>query len=257
MLGHSLGTHVSVGSGRPLQMARGIDSSMDLITKYYPETEDRICDTWSSRNHCFWQRNMFYKCWVQFSRNGIQHVLSAPYHPATNGLAERAVQTFKENMRKATQGDMETKLSRFLFHYRITPHSTTGVSPDEKLLGRTPRSHLDILKPSVSSQRINCDSQAPRVWHQRSDICEEFCHYRSYLVTCVITESRGDLSFYIEMEDGRILRRHIDHICHRTCTKENENDLLPPTSSDTTASSDHDLVIPCLCIWINMSVVMY
>ena len=31
--------------------------------------------------------------------NGIKHFRSAPYHTATNGLAERFVQTFKQSMK--------------------------------------------------------------------------------------------------------------------------------------------------------------
>ena len=68
--------------------------------------------------------------------NGICYITSVPYHPASNGLAERAVQTLKQGLRKSsTVDDMETRVSRFLFRYRTTPHSTTGVSPAELLLG--------------------------------------------------------------------------------------------------------------------------
>ena len=71
------------------------------------------------------------------------------YHPLINGLAERTVQTLKEALKKTT-GDMEMHLARFLFQYRITPHTTTGCSPAELLLGRKPRTHLDLIHPESS-----------------------------------------------------------------------------------------------------------
>jgi len=68
--------------------------------------------------------------------NGIHHVKSVPYHPASNGLAERAVQVFKEGMKRQLPTDtLETRISKFLMWYRRTPHSTTGVPPAEVLLG--------------------------------------------------------------------------------------------------------------------------
>ena len=86
------------------------------------------------------------------SYNGITHVKSSPYHPYTNGLAEQAVQTFKAGIKKQTEGTLESKLSHFLFYYRITPQTTTGQSPVELLLGRHLKSHLDLLHPNAKTK---------------------------------------------------------------------------------------------------------
>jgi len=80
---------------------------------------------------------------------GIVHVMSAPYHHATNGLAQRAVQTLKQGLLKL-EGSIQNKLSQFLLSYILTPHATTGITPAKALLSRHSRSRLDLLHPDLS-----------------------------------------------------------------------------------------------------------
>lgn len=49
--------------------------------------------------------------------NGIKHITSAPYHPVSNGLAERAVQIVKRGLKKITQGSIRSHLAKTLFSY--------------------------------------------------------------------------------------------------------------------------------------------
>lgn len=69
-------------------------------------------------------------------QNGIQHAMSAHFHPSSNGLAERATQSLKEGMRKMQGDSIETNLSRFLFSYKITPQAGTGFSPAETFMSK-------------------------------------------------------------------------------------------------------------------------
>ena len=99
--------------------------------------------------------------------NGIKHILTSPYHPKSNGEAERFVQTLKNALRRERQesDSIHTKLSRFLMSYRTTPNTTTGVTPSELFLGRKVKTRLDILRPSLlnkvegKSKEVSCCSQ--------------------------------------------------------------------------------------------------
>ena len=64
----------------------------------------------------------------EFKRvNGITHIRTSPYHPSSNGMVERCVQTFKIAIKRMTGGTIESRVSCFLFKYQVTPHSTTSV----------------------------------------------------------------------------------------------------------------------------------
>ena len=91
--------------------------------------------------------------------HGIKHFTSSPHHPASNGLAERAVQVVKKGLKKITAGRIRDRLAKILMPHRITPQSTIGVSPAELLLGRSPRSRLDLLKPHTA-ERVEAKRQS-------------------------------------------------------------------------------------------------
>ena len=179
--------------------------------------------------------------------NGIKHVYSSPYHPATNGLAERAVQSFKEHMKRLPTGTIPEKLARFLFWYQLTPHSTTGVPPAELLLGRRPRSKLDLLKPNLTEtveaktamQMKHHDTHTRARSFQVEDnvYVKDFPNSRNWQPGKII-EIRGPLSYHVELLDGRIVRRHVDAIRDRASdtrydSVDTDLEIPPPETSET------------------------
>ena len=93
--------------------------------------------------------------------NGIQHSLSSPYHPASNGEAERFVRTFKEAMKTSKNNGMTLahRMNNFLLTYRTTPHSTTGTPPSELLMGHALHTRWDIIKPDVGQRVCWCQAK--------------------------------------------------------------------------------------------------
>ena len=103
------------------------------------------------------------------------YVHIASYHPSSNGLAEREVQTFKLGIKKQLTGTLQTKPLCFLFHYRLTPSATTGVAPAELLLTRRPRSHLDSVVPHAQlKNKVQQQQQKQKAQHDQHSKCRHF-----------------------------------------------------------------------------------
>lgn len=84
------------------------------------------------------------------NHSSIKQMFSAPGYPATNGKAERTVQTFKYKLKAMLQTDkninIEEMVRKFVFKYRTTPLAN-GKSPAELHFGRPIRNILSTLKP--------------------------------------------------------------------------------------------------------------
>lgn len=94
----------------------------------------------------------------EFGRiNGIQITKSPPYHPESNGLAERAVQTAKSSFKKSIIDhkwknlSIDKMIENFLISYRNTISTSTGCTPASLMFCFRPRTLLDII--SEKSER--------------------------------------------------------------------------------------------------------
>ncbi|XP_062846979.1 uncharacterized protein K02A2.6 [Trichomycterus rosablanca] len=162
----------------------------------------------------------------QFARrNGILHTTGAPRHPATNGLAERYVSTFKAGMKKLAREDLsiEDKVSHFLLRYRTTPNGTTGESPADVFLKRHVRTRLDFLKPNIQEtmrrkQYLQKDGHDRKALDRQFDVDEQV-YLRNTAgetprwIPGIITQQSGPVSYKVRGEaTDQEYRRHGDQL---------------------------------------------
>ncbi|XP_072171469.1 uncharacterized protein [Diadema setosum] len=189
--------------------------------------------------------------------NGIRHVRTAPFHPSSNGLAERAVQSFKAAMKRMTNGTIETKLSRFLMAYRITPHPTTGTPPAQLLFNRIPRSRFDCVKPNME-ERVQRKQHDQKQKHDQRAKARDFCiGDRVYVKNFASGPqwmpgeviSIDGVQYTLRLADDRICRRHIEHIRRRYNNDDMTADVFlphPRGEGNNNAQQDHDDEAPAL-----------
>ena len=161
-------------------------------------------------------------------QNGVKHAFAAPYHPSSNGQAERYVRIFKESLKSLKEGDVETKLCRFLFRYRITPQTTTGQSPSELLFNRKLRSALSQMRPDLHAgvrekQMRSYDGQKTlRTFEVGNSVLVSNFGVREggKWIRGTIAEVLGSKNFRVQLEDDRLVHRHMDQIVHYNAVEE-------------------------------------
>ena len=201
-----------------------------------------------------------FQAWCK--QQGIVHLTGAPYHPATNGAAERLIQSFKQALRKSSLPPKEA-LQEFLMQYRRIPFAS-GLSPSELLNGRRIRTKIDTLVPSIphllqgrqskqASKHSNAEDSevVSKVEHHYSlgDPC-----YALYFgprrdrdpqwVPAIVTKVHGTRSVNVRViPRGPTWRRHLDQLRLRYGSDQDDDPCEIPTSVLSTetlpAGTDH------------------
>ena len=182
------------------------------------------------------------------AQHGIRHVTSAPYHPRSNGQAERAVQIFKNAMKNAENDNssLQHKLSVFLFKYRTTPHALTNETPAKLLYGRNLRTRLDILKPDLQAKVASgqdhmklskhCGTKVRHFKEGQNVMVRDYRAHDRRWIPAEVESQTGPLSYTVNPGFGTTWRRHADQLRTGTCAKEPE--VVIPASVIPTSGSE-------------------
>ena len=113
---------------------------------------------------------------------------------------------------------MNTQISRFLFAYRNTPNTVTGVSPAEMLFKRRPKTRLDQVKPEMYKSLARAADRMIKSHPKQNRHFEvgERVLARSYRggeqwLSGTVVEKTGPVSYKIEIGGGWV-KRHVDQI---------------------------------------------
>jgi transposase InsO family protein len=184
--------------------AKNLIYALEQVIDWFGPPETLVTDNGPPFNS--YEMNQFY------DKYGINHITTAPYHPASNGLAERFVRSFKEAMIKEQQMEQTNKftaLRKILRSYRWTPHSSTGTSPANMMLQYSIRTELDMMKPYelIESKQQSKYAIGQLVWTLKHQL-----NKRPQWQHAIITKTISSMIYEVKLSNGKYCKRHQNQI---------------------------------------------
>ncbi|KAF6208414.1 hypothetical protein GE061_016870 [Apolygus lucorum] len=181
--------------------------------------------------------------------NGIIQKFSAPGHPATNGLAERYIQTLKSKLNAMEPGSIQHNVREILFRYRATPLKC-GKTPAELYLNRNIRCQLDVFKPTPPRKNKRVTFKLPPSKEFESGdkvLVRWYSGNKDTWKLGKITQKYGNLHYQVTLENGYSLKRHADQLRKTEVTFNGPERQQPPEQRlnlETPASPVQEQVPP-------------
>ena len=142
----------------------------------------------------------------------IKHIFSPPYHPQSNGLAERGVQLVKDRLKKMNVQpkaiDLYVALAAIGKVHGLTPHSSTDRCPFELIkLGNLPPLFPslvhDINKTSELTVTRHCaDKLRKRKSFSEGDLVIVYDNFTKLSYEAVVSEISGTNNYVVLSDNG-------------------------------------------------------
>lgn len=184
--------------------------------------------------------------------NGIKHLYSPPYHPASNGQIERAIQTFKNKLKRMANESCpwSEKLPKALYSLRTVPNSCTNKTPAEMLNGRRYRTAVSSLHPETAPTEADeqLEAAAQRT-PARAFVVDQPVLARMYgpgekWQRAIVEMVEGPSAYLVRTGDGELHRRHVDQLISRAVAPLPSTPTRAQTSRSRSSSPDPPIVIP-------------
>nr|XP_040569628.1 uncharacterized protein K02A2.6-like [Lepeophtheirus salmonis] len=143
---------------------------------------------------------------AKMSEWGVTHSFSPPYHPQSNGQAERGVRIIKNGILK----NIGTSLEEILFAYRATPLEC-GSIPAELLGTHRIRMRLDGYLPPPPPYPPPPSSRTKEFKIKMAVWCRWYSLCKPKWVAGVIQRKIGDVLWYLQTPQGMV-KRHINQL---------------------------------------------
>ena len=157
-------------------------------------------------------------------RNHMRVTKSPPYHPASNGTAERAVQTAKVALKKIIVDNdnriinLNDSINNFLFTYRTTPSTITNQSPANLMFKYKARTPVTVLNKYNIELKTN---EKKENLMEKKNIIEfevgQNVFYKNHIkeiikwIPCIIVNKKSTYVYTINL-GGRIRTAHINQL---------------------------------------------
>lgn len=150
-------------------------------------------------------------------QNGVVHKTSAPYHPSTNGQAERFVQTVKKTLHTmdTETGSLQDKILKIKYQLRRTPNTASGKSPYEQMFGN--RTVRTLLHAMLKKKLVQPSTPIDHKLNVRTFKSGQRVQIRNYNASRrwefgTVLKRIGHLHYDILTDSGQIWKRHVDQM---------------------------------------------